>query len=58
MAQRTLSFIHSRAPRAAGLPDEAIDEHKELIRDLYLARNYTRDQVIVHLKTKQDFNLS
>ncbi|SPJ75523.1 uncharacterized protein FTOL_05254 [Fusarium torulosum] len=58
MAQRMLSFIHRRAPRAAGLSDEAIDEHKDLIRELYLARKYSRDQVIIHLKTELDFKLS
>ncbi|WZH42997.1 uncharacterized protein QYS62_003998 [Fusarium acuminatum] len=58
MAQRMLSFIHSRAPRAIGVSDEAIDEHRELIRDLYLTRNYTRNQVIAYLKTELDFDLS
>lgn len=58
MAQRMLSFIHSRAPRAIGVSDEAIDEHKQLIRYLYLTRKYTRDQVIAHLKTEVNFNLS
>ncbi|KAH6969362.1 hypothetical protein DER45DRAFT_622032 [Fusarium avenaceum] len=58
MAQRMLSFIHSRAPRAIGVSDKAIDEHRELIHDLYITRNYTRDQVIAHLKTNLNFNLS
>ncbi|KAI7758540.1 hypothetical protein LZL87_006931 [Fusarium oxysporum] len=58
MALRELSFIHSRAPRAAGLSDKAVDEHKELIADLYLTQNYTRDQVINYLKTNLSFTLS
>ncbi|KAF4954515.1 hypothetical protein FSARC_12128 [Fusarium sarcochroum] len=58
MAQRELSFIHSRAPRAAGLSDKVVDEHKELVHDLYLTQNYTRDQVINYLKTNLGFSLS
>ncbi|KAF4440171.1 hypothetical protein FACUT_3694 [Fusarium acutatum] len=58
MAPRELSFIHSRAPRAAGLSDNAVDEHKDLIGDLYLTRNYTRDQVINYLETNLSFAIS
>ncbi|KAH7179082.1 uncharacterized protein B0J16DRAFT_402455 [Fusarium flagelliforme] len=58
MATRRLTFIETRAPRAAGLSEGAVDEHKELIGDLYLSQNYTRDQVIQHLKTNFGFNLS
>ncbi|KAF4450198.1 hypothetical protein F53441_6632 [Fusarium austroafricanum] len=58
MAPGGLTFIESRAPRAAGLSERAVDEHKELIGDLYLSQNYTRDQVIQHLKTNLGFSLS
>ncbi|KAF5670411.1 hypothetical protein FDENT_11277 [Fusarium denticulatum] len=58
MAPRELSFIHSRAPRAAGLSDNAVDEHKDLIGDLYLTQNYTRDQVINYLETNLSFTIS
>ncbi|KAM0339562.1 hypothetical protein ACHAPU_010861 [Fusarium lateritium] len=58
MAPREISFVHSRAPRASGLSDKAVDEHKELIGDLYLSQNFTRDQVIDYLKTNLSFNLS
>ncbi|KAF5579954.1 hypothetical protein FPCIR_10784 [Fusarium pseudocircinatum] len=58
MAPRELSFIHTRAPRAAGLSDNAVDEHKGLIGDLYLTQNYTRDQVINYLETNLSFTIS
>ncbi|KAF5705589.1 hypothetical protein FMUND_12029 [Fusarium mundagurra] len=58
MAPRDLSFIHSRAPRAAGLSDNAVDAHKDLIGDLYLTQNYTRDQVINYLETNLSFTIS
>ncbi|KAF5595758.1 hypothetical protein FPANT_4524 [Fusarium pseudoanthophilum] len=58
MAPRELSFIHSRAPRAAGLSDNAVDEHKDLIGNLYLTQNYTRDQVINYLEINLSFTIS
>jgi hypothetical protein len=58
MAQRGLSFIHSRAPRAAGMSDKALDEHKDLIGGLYLTQNYTREQVITYLKEELGFKIS
>lgn len=58
MATRGLTFIETRAPRAAGLSKRALDKHKDLIGDLYLKQNQTRDQVIQHLKTKFDFSIS
>jgi hypothetical protein len=58
MAQRELSFIYNRAPRAAGVSDKALDEHKDLIGDLYLTQNYTREQVITYLKKELSFKIS
>ncbi|KAI1059191.1 hypothetical protein LB507_004108, partial [Fusarium sp. FIESC RH6] len=58
MATRRLTFIKTRAPRAAGLSERDVDEHENLIRDLYMTQNKTRDQVIQHLKIKFDFSLS
>ncbi|CVL09586.1 hypothetical protein FPRO04_04676 [Fusarium proliferatum] len=58
MIPRELSFIHSRPPRAAGLSDDAVDEHKDLIGDLYLTQNYTRDQVIDYLEVNLSFTIS
>ncbi|KAM0245808.1 hypothetical protein ACHAP5_005127 [Fusarium lateritium] len=58
MAQRELSFIYGRAPRAAGLSDKALDKHKDLICDLYLTQNHTRDQVVAYLKEELDFKIS
>ncbi|RBR20070.1 uncharacterized protein FIESC28_05349 [Fusarium coffeatum] len=58
MATRGLTFIEKRAPRAAGLSERAVDEHKELIGDLYLSQHHTRDQVIEHLKTHVGLSLS
>jgi hypothetical protein len=58
MAQRELSFIYSRAPRAAGVSEKALDEHKDLIGDLYLTQNYTRDQVITYLEEELRFKIS
>jgi len=58
MSTRKLTFIETRPPRAAGLSGRAVDEHKDLIGDLYLSQNKTRDQVIQHLKTKFEFSLS
>ncbi|KAF5670033.1 hypothetical protein FHETE_4716 [Fusarium heterosporum] len=51
-------FVEKRATRAAGLSDQAVDEHKELIGDLYLTQRYTRDQVIKYLETNLSFTLS
>ncbi|KAH7262912.1 hypothetical protein BKA59DRAFT_519833 [Fusarium tricinctum] len=58
MAQREISFIYSRARRAAGVSDKALDEHKDLIGDLYLTQNYTRDQVITYLNEELRFKIS
>lgn len=58
MTPRRLTFIEKRAPRAAELPERDVDEHKELISDLYLRQNHTRDQVIQHLKTNVGLSLS
>ncbi|KAF4341893.1 hypothetical protein FBEOM_4210 [Fusarium beomiforme] len=58
MAQQELSFIDRRAPRAARVSNQAVDAHKELIRELYLEQSYTRDQVVNYLATNLDFILS
>lgn len=58
MIPRGLTFIESRAPRAAGLSEKALDEHKELIGDLYLSQNLSRGQVIQHLKANRGFSIS
>ncbi|KIL93886.1 hypothetical protein FAVG1_02448 [Fusarium avenaceum] len=58
MIPRGLTFIESRAPRAAGLSEKALDEHKELIGDLYLSQNLSRGQVIQYLKANRGFSIS
>lgn len=58
MATRGLIFVQHRAPRAASLSERDVDEHKDLIGDLYLSQNQTREQVIQHLKTTFEFSIS
>lgn len=58
MAPREIVFAPEPAPRAARLSDKAVDEHKELIGDLYWTQNWTRDQVINYLQTNLSFTIS
>ncbi|RKK71816.1 hypothetical protein BFJ69_g10673 [Fusarium oxysporum] len=58
MAPREIVFAPEPAPRAARLSEKAVDEHKELIGDLYWTQNWTRDQVINYLQTNLSFNIS
>ncbi|KAJ4166340.1 hypothetical protein NW765_007575 [Fusarium oxysporum] len=58
MAPREIVFASEPAPRAARLSDKAVDEHEELIGDLYWTQNWTRDQVINYLQTNLSFTIS
>ncbi|QKD48946.2 uncharacterized protein FOBCDRAFT_196412 [Fusarium oxysporum Fo47] len=58
MAPREIVFAPEPAPRAARLSDKAVDEHEELIGDLYWTQNWTRDQVINYLQTNLSFTIS
>ncbi|TVY79619.1 hypothetical protein Focb16_v008167 [Fusarium oxysporum f. sp. cubense] len=58
MASSRLTWVYTRQDRAKDVPKDVIDKYKDIIRQLYLDRNMTCLEVIVHLKDNHKFNLT
>ncbi|KAF4334821.1 heterokaryon incompatibility [Fusarium beomiforme] len=53
-----LTWVYGRTHRAQDVSNEAVDEYKDIIQQLYLDQNMTRDEVLNHLKESYGFSLS
>ncbi|KAF5637769.1 hypothetical protein F52700_4471 [Fusarium sp. NRRL 52700] len=58
MASSNLKWVYGLTHRAQDVSNEAVDEYKSVIRQLYLDQNMTRDEVLSHLQDVHGFSLS
>ncbi|KAF5983436.1 hypothetical protein FBULB1_3747 [Fusarium bulbicola] len=58
MGSSNLKWVYGSTHRAQGMSNEAVDEYKAIIQQLYLDQNKTREEVLNHLKDVHGFSLS
>ncbi|KAF5576374.1 hypothetical protein FPCIR_12633, partial [Fusarium pseudocircinatum] len=58
MGSSNLKWVYGSTHRAQDVSNEAVDEYKNIIQQLYLDQNMTREEVLSHLKDTHGFSLS
>ncbi|EWG54141.1 hypothetical protein FVEG_17253 [Fusarium verticillioides 7600] len=58
MSSSNLKWVYGPTHRAQDVSNEAVDEYKSIVRQLYLDQNRTREEVLSHLRDAHGFSLS
>ncbi|KAF5583478.1 hypothetical protein FPANT_8163 [Fusarium pseudoanthophilum] len=58
MSSSNLKWVYGPTHRAQDVSNEAVDEYKSIIQQLYLDQNMTRDEVLSNLQDSHGFSLS
>lgn len=58
MDSSNLKWVHGLTHRAQGVSNEAVDEYKTIVQQLYLDEKQTREEVLSYLQDSYGFSLS